>query len=391
MDKLKFSDAATYDGSLRTAVSVRDGVLEYLGSEIGHEPPDKLFTVYRSPATIANLVAKMAGIPVIADHVEPGTEDDDIQSKVESATLIDSFDDELGSTLAIKNKLSLDPAMIAEIEGGKSQLSLGYTGQLAPHSKYDFEQIDLTPTHLAAVEAGRCGDGCRFMDRKPQPKPEAQMSQKKKLHKAFCDAEGSLSLSQIVELAAGLPEAIKNVPADKLAELLPALQEIMAAATEAGVEVPAETPLIEDVLTDEEADKVVDAEVDALVDEAATPPKEGVKVTDSMRAVIRQKARAKFKDAMNVAIGAAVKTHASAIDKARGILPETYSFADKSTAQLMRDALAVEHGSQKFSDSELSVAFKLLKKSSGEYQTFGDHKADPNDLDARLLKSFGGK
>lgn len=385
MNKLKFSDAATYDGSLKTAISVRDGVLEYLGSEIGHEPPDKIFTVYRSPATIANLVAKMAGIPLIPDHVEPGSESGEYKSKVESATLVDSFDDELGSTLAIKNQLSLDPEMIAEIEAGKSQLSLGYTGQLAPHSKYDFEQIDLTPTHLAAVEAGRCGEGCRFMDRKPQPTPEANMP---KFHKAFCDAEGSLSLSQIVELAAGLPEAIKNVPADKLAELLPALQEIMAAATEAGVEAPPGEPLVEDVLTDEETAKVVDEEVDALMDEAAEPAKDGVKVTDSMRKVIRQKARAKFKDAMNSAVNSAVKVHASVIDKARTILPETYSFADKSTAQLMRDALAVEHGSQKFADAELSVAFKLLKKSGSEYKTFGDSKADDNSLSARLKKSL---
>lgn len=387
MNKLKFSDAATYDGSLRTAVSVRDGVLEYLGSEIGMEPPEKFFTVYRSPATIASLVAQMPGIPVIGDHIKPGTEPANIPSRIESASLIDAFDDATSSTLAIQNKLSLDPLMLAEIEGGKNELSLGYEGRLIPHAKWDFEQRDLVPTHLATVTDGRCGTGCRFIDRKPNP--EATMP--KKLHKAFCDAEGSLSLSQIVELAAGLPEAIKNVPADKLAELLPALQEIMAAATEAGVEAPPGEPLVEDVLTDEEAAKVVDEEVDALVDEAATPPKEGVKVTDSMRAVIRQKARARFMDAMNVAIGAAVKVHASVIDKARTILPETYSFADKSTAQLMRDALAVEHGSQKFSDSELSVAFKLLKKSSGDYQTFGDHKADSNSLTARLTKELEGK
>lgn len=376
MNKLKFSDAATYDGSLKTAISVRDGVLEYLGSEIGHEPPGKIFTVYRSPATIANLVAKMAGIPLIPDHVEPGSESGEYKSKVESATLVDSFDDELGSTLAIKNQLSLDPDMIAEIEAGKSQLSLGYTGQLVPHPKHDFEQIDLNPTHLAAVEAGRCGEGCRFMDRKPQPTPEANMP---KFHKAFCDAEGSLSLSQIVELAAGLPEAIKNVPADKLAELLPALQEIMAAATAAGVEVPAGDAVVEDVpvMTDEEASK--------LVDESAGEVKgDPVKVTDSMRKVLAQK----FSDATRKAVDTAVKTHASVIDKAREILPETYSFGDKSTAQVMRDALAVEHGSQKFSDSELSVAFKLLKKSGGDYQTFGDAKADENSLSARLKKSL---
>jgi hypothetical protein len=204
----------------------------------------------------------------------------------------------------------------------------------------------------------------------------------KKLHKAFCDAEGALSLAQIVELAAGLPEAIKNVPADKLSELLPALQEIMAAAEAAGVEKTTVEPVVEElpVMTDEDADKLMDESADA----AGGDP---VKVTDSARKVLRKK----FADKLALAISGAVKVHASVIDKARTILPENYSFADKSTAQLMRDALAVEHGSQKFSDSELSVAFKLLKKSGGEYQTFGDRSADDNSLSARLKKEQEGK
>lgn len=375
MTTLKFSDAATYDSSLRTAISVRDGVLEYLGSELGMEPADKIFYVYRSPATIASAAGKMQGIPVIDDHVVPGTEEEGIPSKVESSSLVDAFDDQTDSTLAIQNKVSLDPELEALIQAGTRELSLGYEGRLVPHSKYDFEQRDLVPTHLAIVDSGRCGSGCRFIDRKPTP--EANMP--KKLHEAFCDADGSLSLSQIVELAAGLPEAIKNVPADKLAELLPALQEIMAAATEAGVEATPADPVVEElpVMTDEEADKLMDESADA----AGGDP---VKVTDSARKVLRKK----FADRMAVAIGEAVKTHTAAIEKARDILPETYSFADKSTAQVMRDALAVEHGSQKFSDSELSVAFKLLKKSSGEYQSFGDRAADDNSLSARLKKSL---
>lgn len=376
MTTFKFSDAATYDGSLKTAISVRDGVLEYLGSELGMEPADKIFYVYRSPATIASLAAQMPGIPVISDHIEPGTEPDNIPSRVESASLIDAFDDATSSTLAIQNKLSLDPAMLAEIESGKDELSLGYEGRLIPHSKWDFEQRDLVPTHLATVTDGRCGTGCRFIDRKPTPEANRPM---KKLHKAFLDAEGSLSLSQIVELAAGLPEAIKNVPADKLAELLPALQEVMAAATAAGVEAPGAEPVVEElpVMTDEDADKLMDESADA----AGGDP---VKVTDSARKVLRKK----FADKIAAAVGEAVKAHTAAIDKARTILPENYSFADKSTAQVMRDALAVEHGSQKFADNELSVAFKLLKKSGGEYQTFGDARPDETSLSARLKKEM---
>lgn len=360
MPKLSFSDSVQYDGAMKTAVSVRDGVLEYLGSELGMEPADKIFYVYRSPATIASAASLMPGIPLLGDHIEPGTEGEGATSKVESASLIDAFDEATASTLAIRNMVSVDEAMQQELESGKRELSLGYTGSLVPHDKYDFEQRDIIPTHLAVVERGRCGSGCRFLDRKPNP--EATMP--KKLHKAFCDAEGALSLSQIVELAAGLPEAIKNVPADKLAELLPALQEIMAVAEAAGVKSePAAEPAAADPVTDE----------DPKPDEKADP----MPITDS----------AAFKDAVKGAIATAVKDHAIVIDKARDFVDEAYCFTDKSTVQIMRDALAVEHGATQFTDAELPVAFKLLKKASQDYKTFGDHAAE-GGLTARLKASM---
>lgn len=365
MKILKFSDVAVYDSQKKSVVSVRDGVLEYLGSELGMEPAGKIFTVYRSPATIATAMAMMKGIPVLPGHIEPGTEGDDYPSRVESASLIDSFDQVYDSTLAIRNSVVLGPEIQAELDSGNSQASLGYHGKLVPHDKYDFEQRDIIPTHLAVVENGRCGSGCRFLDRKPTQ--EATMP---KLNKAFCDAEGAASLSQIVEIAAGLPEAIKNVPVDKLQELLPALQEIMAIATDAGVKMP-------------DAPEV--PEVEEVIDEApkpdAVPPKDPIAVTDS----------AAFKDAIKVAIGTAVKTHATVIDKARTFVDEAYNFADKDTNQIMRDALAVEHGSTQFTDAELAVAFKLLKKPSQDYRNFGDGKPDETSLSARLKKEMGDK
>jgi hypothetical protein len=360
MKVLKFSDVAAYDSQMKSVVSVRDGVLEYLGSELGISPADKIFYVYRSPATIASAASLMTGIPLLGDHIEPGTESDDAASKVESASLIDAFDSATAATLAIRNVVSLDAAMQRELESGKRELSLGYTGSLVPHDEYDFEQRDIIPTHLAVVERGRCGSGCRFLDKKPTKEAIEPM---KKLHKAFLDAEGSLSLSQIVELAAGLPEAIKNVPADKLAELLPALQEIMSVAEAAGVK-PAVAEIPDDeTMTDE--------------DEAAKPaePAKVVPITDS----------AAFKDA----VGSAVKTHAVVIDKARTFVDEAYNFGDKSTNQIMRDALAVEHGSTQFTDAELAVAFKLLKKPSQDYRNFADHQAE-GGLTARVKESMKG-
>lgn len=368
MKELKFSDVAVYDAQRKSVVSVRDGVLEYLGSEIGMEPPGKIFTVYRSPATIASAANLMAGIPVLPGHIEPGTEGGDYASRIESASLIDSFDEIYDSTLAIRNSVVLGPEIQAELDSGNYEASLGYHGKLVPHPKYDFEQRDIIPTHLAVVENGRCGPGCRFLDRKPTQ--EATMP---KMHKAFTDADGAASLSQIVEIAAALPEAIKNVPVDKLQELMPALQEIMDIASAVGVTVsdPGSSGGEAEMTDEEKAAK-------ALADEEAKK-KEGdqMPITDS----------AAFKDAVKAATGEAVKLHAQVIDKARSFVDEAYNFADKSTNQIMRDALATEHGSTQFTDAELPVAFKLLKHAAQDYKNFGDSQVD-NSLTARLKKEL---
>ena len=191
----------------------------------------------------------------------------------------------------------------------------------------------------------------------------------KKMHKAFTDADGVASLSQIVEVAAALPEAIKSVPIDKLQEIMPALQEIMDIAKAVGVESEGMAEVVEEMPVE-----AVDEEM-AVMDKDM--PKKEMAVTDS----------AAFKDAVKAAVASATKQHAVAIDKARGFVAETYNFADKSTVQIMRDVLATEHGSTAFTDAELPVAFKLLKKQASGYQNFGDHVAD-GSLTARLKKEM---
>lgn len=186
-----------------------------------------------------------------------------------------------------------------------------------------------------------------------------------KMHKAFTDADGAASLSQIVEIAAALPEAIKSVPVDKLQELLPALQEIMAIAEAVGVAPAAPEVEVEEEMTDE--------------DPKAKDEGEPMPITDS----------AAFKDAVKGAVASAVKEHTIVIERARDFVTEDYSFADKSTVQIMRDALATEHGATQFTDAELPVAFKLLKKASSDYKNFADHQAE-GGLTARVKQSMKG-
>jgi hypothetical protein len=343
----------TYNPTERTAVSVRDGVLEYLGAELGMVPPDQKVRVYRSPATIANTAMKMRGLPITDEHVSLDMPAPSSGGFVADAEMVDALDPTCAATIAIRNKLAISDTMQMTVDAGKRELSLGYMADLVPYEggeDYDFEQRNIQPHHLATVERGRCGSMCSFIDRKPTLTTEEESKMSKKLNKAFCDAEGEMNLQQVIELAMGLPEAIKAVPVDMLPQLVEPLKAIIEAAKGAGVTVEPEAtepteptePEMEDEMPDEEKPKFSDKAVVKLVDQA---------------------------------VAAAVKQHATVIEKARDFLPEDYKFADKATSQIMRDAVATQT-TEKFTDSELALAFKLLKPAAADYRKFGDAQPD---------------
>jgi len=358
-----FEDAAIYSSATKTAISVRDGVIEYLGAELGLEPIDKVFTVYRSPATIANAAYCMPGIPLTDEHVSLDGDASDTGSTVSESIVIDMIDECTSSRIGVQNKLQLSDAALATLQD-KQQLSLGYRADLIPHSKWDFEQVNIIPHHLAAVPVGRCGPLCCFLDRKPQTEQESAM--KSKLHKVFQDAEGAVNLEQIVDIATSLPDAIRKVPVDKLQKLIPAMQEIMSYAKEQGVMQEEES---DPEMTDEEKPKMTDEE-NPEADEEEKP-----KFSDADM----KKAMSKFADAE-------VKKYSQVVTKARNFLDEDYDFAGKTANQVMRDSLATQ-STDSFADEELSIAFKMLRKSETDYSKFGDSKAD-SGLAARIKKNM---
>ena len=355
----EFRDSAVFNASEKSAVSVRDGVIEYLGIELNMEPPDRVFTVYRSPATIANTAMKMRGLPITDEHVSLDVAPPTDGGFVSEAEMVDAHDGATMATIAIRNQLAISDTILLTVEAGKRELSLGYHGDLVPHDEYDFEQRNIQPHHLAAVERGRCGSMCSFIDKKPEDKP---MDPKSKLHKAFNDADGMMNLQQIVELATALPEAIKSVPVDQLQELLPALQTIVEAAK--GV-MPDEDP----APAEGDAPIVPKEPVEPEVPAADADPDPDAE----------DKEKPAFSDAdMQAFTDKAIKQHAATIEKARGFLPEDYAFADKNTADIMRDALATVE-TEAFADAELALAFKLLKKPDANYKQFAD-KANTSDF-----------
>lgn len=340
-----FTDSVTFDGRQKTAISVRDGVLEYLGAELGMEPADKVFTVYRSPAQIARVSPVMDGLPLTDEHVTVGSDVTDKQGSVQSSEVID-FADGNDSRLAVQNRIDLSDAMLDTLQSGKRELSLGYGAELAPHDKYDFQQVNIKPHHLAVVDKGRCGAGCSFLDKLANHE-EPDMGDKNKGPdmQALKDSIAELSADQRKELGFGDEEkpavSFKDAPtASQVVELLGSF----------------------------EADQIseVSDEIKALMgttDAKGSDDKgDEVPVTDT----------AQFRDAVASAVAGETKRYAQVVDKARQFVADDYDFADKSADQIMRDALATEHGSTAFEDAELPVAFKLLRKSASQLKTFGD-------------------
>ena len=370
----QFADLAVYSETARTAVSVRDGVLEYYGLEIDEDgklglDPARIYTIYRSPATIANAAYVMVGIPLTDGHVSMDGPAVESGSRVESSAVIDQVDEPTHSRLAVQNKLAVRDELQILLRD-KHQLSLGYEADLVPHSRWDFEQINIAPHHLAAVPAGRCGPLCSFIDRKPDtPHPREGDNMKPKIHKAFNDAEGSVSLEQIVEIATALPEAIRKVPVDQLVKLMPAMQEIMSYAKDQGAMPEA----------DDMADEDAEGEEKDMLDEDKDDEKDKENFADS----------SEFKDAVSSAVKGEVKRYAEVVNKARNFVDAEYDFAGKTANAVMRDALATQ-STDKFEDAELSVAFKLLRKANTDYSQFGDSKPDTG-LMSRISETLGEK
>ena len=282
----------------RTVISIRDGVQEYLGVELGIEPLDKVFRIYRSPETIRKLKDTLVGIPLIENHIEPdGHIPDDIKKgTILNSTEIENIDSSNNSTIAMQNEITLYKD---KLEFPYKQLSLGYKAKTLPSADYDFEQTEIIPHHLAIVEAGRCGDVCEFKDEK------------------------GVKPMDLNELLAKLKEMLTNASDADKALILEAMDGIIP--------------------------KV------AVVDEDAMKKK----FEDAKKTAVSNFMDSKvFKDAM-LNYG---NERASIVAKAKNFLDEKFDFKDKTNEAIMSAVVAAEYPNETFKDAEIGVAFKLLKE-----------------------------
>ena len=336
---VNFFDSVGFDPTTKRLISARDGVLTYRGAEIGKNPADKEFTIYRSPATIANLAMKLNGVKLVPEHVdldEP-LPDNLAMGEIVESELIDALDKSTETTLAIANRVLLDENQ----ETKDIQLSVGYKGQLKEHPVYDFEQVNLNPHHLAmAGKQGRCGDMCRFLDQQT-PSGETEMVN-------FFDENGAVNLEKVMEVVNRLPEAIKAVPLAEIQKIVPQLEELLATAN---------------VGNQQNQDGQDDDKDDGFTDQ-------------------------QFNDALQLAVSSAIKWHSTLTDKAREFLGEEYSFADKTTEEIMRDCIATQQDATQFNDEQLSLAFKMLRPLPSNYSNFADENTK-HPLDEMANKEIG--
>ena len=313
---ISFTDNSS-NAEKRTVISIRDGVQEYLGAELGIEPFDKVFKIYRSPETIRELKDKLKDIPLIENHIEPeGTIDDDLKrGKIIDSEIVENIDNESDSTIAIKNEISL---FKDKLEFEYEQLSLGYKATTLPSAKYDFEQFNILPHHLGIVEAGRCGDVCKFQDQR------------------------GVKRMNLEELMAKLKEFLDSSSDEDKASLVKMLDEMFP----------------KQETKDNEADlekKFEDAKSDAIA-----------KFMDSKV----------FKDAM-LNYG---NERASVIAKATNYLDSQYDFKSKSNEAIMSDVVKAEYPSETFKDAEIGVAFKMLKQKEAVSHSVIDFKDAKDEI-----------
>ena len=377
--KIMFSDniKITFDEQGKQLISVRDGFQEYAGIELGLQPYDKTFKVYRSPETIRGIISKLTNIPVTDGHVDlEEIPKDKIKGFVTDSKIVSYDNKNIASTVAIKNNVKLQDNVIQLLDS-KKELSLGYFAETKEHDEYDFEQVNIVPHHLAIVENGRCGSVCKFRDERENmdPKDAEQMKDAESTESKATetgnenpveetkDADAPVNLQRIAEVVKDLPEAVKLMSMDDLAALVPVLETAINAARAA-------TP------NGQEATQGTEMEG---AEETEQPEKEVSDEEGTSESSKEDETKSDFKDSQEFrdAVMSLSDERVNVILKAKKFLDEKYDFKNTCTTQIMKDALASQ-SKEAFKDEEVGVAFKMLKKNK-DYSQFADSKSNEWD------------
>lgn len=177
---MNFVDAVSLAGTRRTAdgylvadaKAVRTGVQTYLGAEVGR-PDLAIARVYRSEDEVrsADSLRSFSHAPVTLDHPSvPVTAANWKTLAVGEVSTAATWD---GNRISLPLILK-DADAIQQAEGGKRELSAGYTcdldwtpGLTPDGLTFDAQQRNIRANHVAIVDRGRAGPECRIGDAGP--------------------------------------------------------------------------------------------------------------------------------------------------------------------------------------------------------------------------------
>lgn len=177
---MQFTDAVTVSGTRRTAEgyliadanAVRTGIQLYAGSEVG-KPQMPVVRVYRAEEQVrdANSLRSFSHAPVTLDHPSEMVSADNWKALAVGEVSTEAAWD--GNRIRLPLILK-DAAAIQAVQGGKRELSAGYTcdllweaGKTPSGEAYDARQTNIRANHVAIVERGRAGSECRIGDAEP--------------------------------------------------------------------------------------------------------------------------------------------------------------------------------------------------------------------------------
>jgi uncharacterized protein len=175
---MQFTDAVAVAGKPRRTADgyliaearcVRAGIQLYAGDEVG-KPDMKVVRVYRAPEQVSDVASlqTFSHAPITVNHpAELVTADNVKDLAVGEVSTAAKWDGEwVHLPLIVK-----DAAAIQSVEGGKRELSAGYTcdldftpGVTADGQAFDAQQKNIKINHLALVDRARAGSKARIGD-----------------------------------------------------------------------------------------------------------------------------------------------------------------------------------------------------------------------------------
>lgn len=150
-------------------VLARTGVQTYFGFELGlKDRALEKINVYRGPDEVfqPEAMSSYQNLVITDDHPNQAVTVDNVKElqkgNVSNVRIEGNF---------AKGILTVtDKQQIEKIQGGKKEVSLGYSQDLQPCGKTvdglfcEFQQTNIRGNHLAIVDAGRCGGACRILN-----------------------------------------------------------------------------------------------------------------------------------------------------------------------------------------------------------------------------------